>query len=304
MMPVENGYCKRGKVIMRESLTKESLYERYAVGGESIREISRATGYAESTISKHMKVHEIEQNPHGHYIKRNYIDSSGFLDVSDDWHAYWIGFLAADGCIYEDGKNSIRVQLHLQQSDADHMKNFRDGVGSKSAIRFGGKGGSSAAILCLYDPPLATALARWGIVPNKTLQLSWPTDFPEHLLSAYIRGYFDGDGTVYQRHRKNGGSNWTETICRFIGGSQSFLERLKTELEERGIETLCIYRNQQSNAFFLPLSGRRENLLVFSEFLYTGSTVCLERKKEIFNDLERYHQAHPRVKSWLRYKAS
>jgi hypothetical protein len=50
------------------------------------------------------------------------------------------------------------------------------------------------------------------------------------------------------------------------------------------------YRNQDSNVFVLPLSGRRENLLAFADMMYQGSTVSLPRKKAIFDSLRESDQ--------------
>src|SRR6266567_4323157 len=124
-----------------------------------------------------------------------------------------------------------------------------------------------------------------GIVPNKTLTMPWPSHLPPDMVPAYIRGYFDGDGTLMQRHRVQPNTSWTETICRFTSGNPAFLDGLEQELISRGIGVLKRYRNQNSNAYVLPLSGRRENLLAFVDMIYQGSTVSLERKRLIFESL-------------------
>jgi LAGLIDADG DNA endonuclease family protein len=139
--------------------------------------------------------------------------------------------------------------------------------------------------LTLCSRPLVEALAQWGVVPNKTLTMSWPDHLPAARMPAYIRGYFDGDGTVYQRQRSSPNSTWQETVCRFISGSVLFLDGLEQELTKRGIRTRKRYRNQGSNAHVLPLSGTRQNLLAFASLIYDGSTVALARKQAIFESL-------------------
>ncbi len=237
--------------------------------------------------------------------KRKSIDCSGFYELSSDWHAYWLGFLAADGCIYVKApKNEVRLQVVLKENDLSHLYNLQLGLKTTRPVTHGFNGQRNVAQFIIHDHDLVNALAYWGIVPNKTLTMLWPAQLPASVVPAYIRGYFDGDGTIYHRHRLAPGTHWTETVCRFISGSIPFLEGLAQELRVRGISTFKIYRNQETNAFFLPLSTRRENLLAFADLLYKDCTVCLERKRIIFREMEAYHAAHPRKGSHLRYQAS
>jgi hypothetical protein len=157
--------------------------------------------------------------------------------------------------------------------------------------------------ISLFDKNLVSVLGYWGIVPNKTFNMSWPEHLPPDLIPAYIRGYFDGDGTVFTRYRSRPTGQYPETVCRFISGSVPFLEALQAELNKRQIATRAIYRNQKTNAFVLPLSTQRENLLAFSALVYRDCTVCLERKRAIFQKMENYHAIHPRTGANLRFQA-
>lgn len=51
---------------------------------------------------------------------------------------------------------------------------------------------------------LSNALSNLGAVPNKSLILKFPTfkQVPEKLMPHFIRGYFDGDGSVWNGKRK------------------------------------------------------------------------------------------------------
>lgn len=201
-------------------------------------------------------------------------------------------------------KNEVRLQVVLKETDLDHLLNLQQGLRTSIPVTSGFNGQRDVAKLIIHDHDLVAALARWGIVPNKTLTMTWPDSLPSALVPAYIRGYFDGDGTIYHRYRSAPGTTWAETVCRFISGSVPFLEGLQQELHKRDVRTLRIYRNQKSNAFFLPVSTRRENLLAFANLIYSEQTVCLERKRTMFLEMEAYHAAHPRKGSWLRYQKS
>ena len=261
--------------------------------------IATELGIDRDTVTRYLRSLNIPIRPN-HPVKHT-VDSSGFHNLSSDWHAYWLGFLAADGCVREvTGKNSLALQVHLQKSDESHLHNFMRGLKVSVTVHTSQK--TDSARISLYDKNLVSALAYWGIVPNKTLTMTWPGHLPPELVPAYIRGYFDGDGTVYLRYHLRSTGQYLETVCRFISGSIPFLERLQRELQERGIKTRSIDRNQQTNAFVLPLSSQRENLLAFSNILYRGHTICLERKRAVFQEMERYHAEHPRTGANIRFK--
>jgi hypothetical protein len=277
-------------------LTEEFLRQRYLEERQSSVDIAAEVGIRDATVRNYLKRYSIPIRTIPE-IRQNYVDSVGFSDLSTDWHAYWTGFIAADGCVYVDEKkNEARLQLVLKMSDADHLRDFREGVNAAVPVVVRNNGQRDIAKIVVHDPYLVAALAKWGIVPNKTLVMPWPDHLPENMVPAYIRGYFDGDGTIYQRHRSDKYSSWTETICRFSSGCVPFLDGLERELHKRGIQTIKRYHNQDSNAYVLPLSGRKENLLAFADMMYQGSTVSLPRKKAIF-DLLRERQINRIISS-------
>jgi LAGLIDADG-like domain len=268
-------------------LTEDFLRQRYLEERQYAVSIGSELGIDAATERNFMKRFNILLRTSSE-SRRPSVDSSGFHMLSTDWHAYWTGFLAADGCVYiNEKKDEQRVQLILHIADADHLRNLQQGLKTAIPVYLRPHGQRLIARIVIHDSNLVNALAHWGIVPNKSLIMSWPTHLPSTAILAYIRGYFDGDGTVFHRHWTSQNRSWTETVYRFISGSVPFLEGLQQELNKRGIQTHAIYRNQEANAFFLPSSSRRENLLTFSRLLDEGSTVYLEHKRNIFREMER-----------------
>lgn len=78
-------------------------------------------------------------------------------------------------------------------------------------------------------------LCSHGCVPNKSLVLTFPKDIPENLIHHFIRGYFDGDGSVFiLNHKwiKNPKTNpvvcYRETLGVGFNGTKEFLSGLNT----------------------------------------------------------------------------
>lgn len=291
-------------------LTEPFLRQRYLEDGTSANAIAQEVGINAVTVRQYLQRYHIPLRTHAE-SKHTPVDYAGFDNLSDDWHAYWIGFLAADGCVYvNEEQGHAKVNLSVEASDIAHLQRFQQGLQTAAKVHVRSNGGGynhhgKVAVISISNPHLVRALAKWGIVPQKSLSLAWPIHFPAHLIPAYIRGYFDGDGTIYLRHRLSRvGTEVLETVCRFTSGSLAYLEALQKELSLKGIKSNPIYRNQQSNTFVLPLSSRRENLLVFSDLIYHDCTVYLERKRAIFQEMEVYHAQHPYSGLNLRFQAS
>lgn len=284
-----SAYLHKYGVVRREHLasllTEAFLRREYVECGRTTEAISAEIGVSRQTVCNYMRRYGIPLRPRD-YHKRKYstIDSTSFAELTTDWHAYWIGFLAADGYIRADDREQS-VQIRLKASDAHHLDALKEGLCAEAPVQYLTNEGYPAAQLILRDRVLVEALARWGVTANKSLTLSWPDRLPDMLVPAYIRGCFDGDGTVYQRHRSSATSTWQETVCRFISGSGSFLDRLADELTQRGIRVLKIYRNPNSNTYILSLSSARPNLLAFASLIYEGGTISLARKRAVFESL-------------------
>jgi hypothetical protein len=110
--------------------------------------------------------------------------------------AYWAGFLMADGNI--SNKGNI-MALVIQGGDIDHIKSFcKDILLDTSAIFKDSKW--NAYGVHLNYKRLGEQLNPWGIVPRKSKNFHTPT-VPEYILPHYLRGWIDGDGSVYRYGR-------------------------------------------------------------------------------------------------------
>ncbi len=112
--------------------------------------------------------------------------------------AYILGFLAADGYITPDPRNSIKIALHRQDED------ILDFIKSELALEsdycyYTGKrqnGESPVVELKFSSATIKQELAKYGIVNNKSKILRLPLDIlPINYQLDYLRGFIDGDGT-------------------------------------------------------------------------------------------------------------
>ena len=68
-------------------------------------------------------------------------------------------------------------------------------------------------------------LAKYGIVQNKGFNLVFPDFLKEELLRHYLRGYFDGDGSISTNGKnRNGSPKYALNLI----ATESFLEDFMT----------------------------------------------------------------------------
>ena len=122
-------------------------------------------------------------------IKKNY-----FKVIDSAKKAYWLGFIAADGY------NNItygRLAIALNEKDIDRLENFKKDISFTGKILSQHKIFNSVC-LTIHDRDIVKDLKNLGITQRKSLSLAFPTEesVPKKLIWHYLRGYFDGDGSI------------------------------------------------------------------------------------------------------------
>lgn len=142
-------------------------------------------------------------------------------------------------------------------------------------------------IVDLYSEQMHNDLVNLGCTKNKTFTLEFPYQHvPEDLMRHFIRGYFDGDGSVHylmeiyapvskKRYRAS------------VRGTYSMMDGIRNYIPSNSIPPI----KQDKSGYYLEYGGNNVTFKVM-EYLYKGATVYLDRKREVYDH----------VKDYLRYK--
>lgn len=209
-----------------------------------------------------------------HSLNKNY-----FENVDTEQKAYWLGFIAADGNIFNNkSRRSKGVKIDLSIKDLSHLRIFQNHVGSSHEITyFQSTSDTSMCRLRFVCADMARDLEVYNIVPNKTFVLEWPKKLNKQLYRHFIRGYFDGDGCV------SVGENYVN--FNIVGASPLFLEEIQNILIKKcKVSKNKIYKKGDSNAYRLFYGGRKM-IRKIKEYLYEDATIYLDRKKQIFDSI-------------------
>lgn len=106
---------------------------------------------------------------------------------------YWIGFLMADGTVYDRGPaRQDQFRVCLLDVDRGHLERFAAFLGYEGTVRTSTSNhGKKTCELFVTSQPLVDALARYGVVPQKThsARVTGLESDPD-----FWRGVIDGDG--------------------------------------------------------------------------------------------------------------
>ena len=209
--------------------------------------------------------------------KRRYKINESYFDIIDTPNkAYILGFLYADGC---NNKSKGTISMSLEEGDKHILEDIRNEIGSERPLEFidysnkhdFGYTYKSQYRMLLFSTHMCEVLEAYGVVPNKSLVLDFP-NLKDHLFPHFIRGYFDGDGSVTQGKKD---TNFTLTIT----STNNFCEKLK-EIIEKEVGINCyIYDASNHNGItkVLTTSGRLQ-VKTLLDWLYKDADLFLERK--------------------------
>lgn len=201
-------------------------------------------------------------------LREDYFDK---IDTQEK--AYWLGFIAADGCIgTQYGRPSVLV-VGLAIRDGQHLEKLKSCLGYTGPIHERPKLGKyGARYLQVGSKRLCQGLVNNGCGPRKT----WHMDAPQlsaELVRHWVRGFFDGDGSIYR--------------CKYgyavsFAGLPNILEFLLAWGEGLGIPRTCPVKYSRSTVVQRLTWSRREAIARLTRVLYDGATISLERKKALF----------------------
>ena len=225
-------------------------------------------------------------------INKN-LNTTYFKQIDTPEKAYFLGLIAADGCVYiklcKDRGNRYDFRLSLKESDKYLLEKFNSAIGNSLAIKTHKEKlvsikeskfymSSKQCIVSIYNREFVTSLVSLGILPNKSHLGIDTSKIPTEYISDFIRGYFDGDGCIGV-YKRNTGSLYP--VCYICSNEITILEFIKSYLP-KNIDCFC---SVSSSMHYLKI--RTKSVLDFYNFI-NSSSVCLERKKLKFEKYRTY----------------
>lgn len=204
--------------------------------------------------------------------------------IETEEQAYIAGIFFSDGYV---GKQQLG--LRLQKKDKKLVEQIKDYFSKDIKLQENKSNYSftlSSMIVCQNFIDL-------GMLRDKTkVGISVP-QMDKSLYRHFIRGYFDGDGTIYVCNTKTNYSCLKTCICSATIG---ILEEFQKILSDNGIESKINKENRKGKVMKVPQGTtlcamdmyrlfirKKSEIKKFYHFLYDDSHIFLERKKNKFD---------------------
>lgn len=255
-----------------DDVIEDQIVSDYYKDGMSIRELAKKYKCSTAPIISLFKRRGINFRAKSTYRKYS-IDEHYFDNIDTEEKAYILGLLYADGgnC---SKKNHYIVSLTLHPKDIDILEKIRFALKMESPIVdwINSKSGKTYKRINICSKHMVCALEAHGIVPRKSLVVTYPGWLREDLYRHFIRGLFDGDGSI-------------QSDLEYINlcGSVHLMSKIKEILEKNFNANIRIYNDGSHHRDFASMfcSTRRDMILIL-HWMYDNSTISLDRKYQLY----------------------
>ena len=208
---------------------------------------------------------------------RKYSVNDDYFDNESHNMAYILGFLSADGTV---SRNGNRIKIGLSSVDRNFLELIKEELGvEKKIFDYETNNGYLVSELSFNSQKIKQKLAEYNVVPGKTETFTFPTNLSKKYWIDFIRGYFDGDGSVGTA----GPSAIRWQIC---SHRPQVLETIVEFLfEEYGIPKVSVQKNEHGNSFLYTIQYSNNSTRKIFQILYTPNSLYLPRKFEKFKSI-------------------
>ena len=225
------------------------------------------------------------------------INSNFFEKIDTPEKAYVFGFFCADG--YNSGYSNL--EFYQLEENKDILEKIQAALDTDYLLQSKVQKTNGKVLwkLSINSKKMCSDLTRLGAVKNKSLILEFPQFITPKLLSHFIRGYFDGDGCIWNGKRRKMVVN--DSTCKegrrtrivhnvkiTFTGNTKFITSLQDVLvhklqlsytklnfsKSKGAKHVCT----------LEYSGRK-NIHKFYSYMYKDATIFSIRKYNKFKEI-------------------
>lgn len=271
--------CTSKKIPESEYDNIISLY----LNGFSTLHIAKEYGVCDVTIDKILDSRDIKRRNSWDYSRKYTFNEHYFDEFTSHNQAYILGLLYADGCNYPPHN---KIGIELQEQDKDILEKINCELNNEKPLKFCNRKKYHSTYQNTYSIELfsqyfSSVVGSLGVLPQKSLILSFPEWLDTDLYSSFLLGYSDGDGCISKDVVR---ASWS------IVGTEEFCGRVASILTEFvGIDKYILYtprpsKENQSNTRTLCVNGIT-NVKRVLDWLYSNSKLYMQRKYDIYKSL-------------------
>lgn len=230
---------------------------------------------------------------------RKYFNESFFESINSEIKAYLLGFVFADGCVMNRMRggrlgNEYGLQLNVAEKDKNIIYLFQQHIYPYSNINIV----PSSIIrnkyirnpqyrIAFYSKTLFNDLNNLGCEKRKTYKENKIPNIPNNLIIHFIRGYFDGDGSVslsiHRKYHKNKTYEYPYLNVAIVSKTNTILKDIQNFLLYNDIKSSITYSNSKKY-YELRINANESKVKLF-ELMYKDANFFFKRKYDIFKKI-------------------
>ena len=187
--------------------------------------------------------------------------------------AYAIGLIASDGNVSKDGRHITFVS-----KDREQVENFAKclDIENKVSLHKSGSTSRNSFRIQFGDVTFINFLKKIGITSAKSKTI-WKISIPKEYFFDYLRGEFDGDGSIYSYWDKRWKTSFMFYVC-FASASRNHTIWLQNEINSHLNISGHITKSQNSSVFQLKYA-KADSVKIIEKMYRDSSNIHLSRKK-------------------------
>jgi hypothetical protein len=274
-----------------KNINIEQIFNYYFKDKYSLNKIANLIGdVSPSTIGNRLKKYgyTLDNKSHDGNNRKHSIDINFFKEINNKNKAYILGLIISDGYVNKfkltfTSKDSELVEIFKRELKSEHKLakyDIFDKRTNKTYTRYS---------LQIASKEIVDDLNKLGIYPNKSFTCEMP-NIPNEYFWHFIRGVFDGDGSITNEKNQKKGRLRFQII-----GSEALLKQIKHDFLRYHISnntklTNTVYQSSNNYISKIFYYSYHDLNIIKNEMYYDSETLRLSRKYEIFQTLREYRQ--------------
>ena len=203
-----------------------------------------------------------------------------FNKIDTEQKAYFLGLMQSDGWIFKKNDNSRQIGLCLEEDYI--IEYFKKELETENKIVERKKGDNHKILYQLLVDSAFLYKDLWNFGVGDKFNEQYMPILREDLYNHYIRGLFDGDGTVCPHEEtKNihigllGGYRTMSQISFYLAYKLGVFQTQPAVCNNRCFDDI------NKKLYSLRFADNNEVKIIY-DFLYKNATIYIKRKKEVF----------------------
>ena len=267
----------------------ENRVIKYYEEGKLQKEIKHLLLVSGTGILKIIDRNNIPRQPYTIRNRRYNRNSFYFDNIDTPNKAYILGLIFADGNNFSGGRH-YTITIVLQEEDFEVLESIRKEIEYEHPLFYDQRNiknpkHKNTYRLVIQDEYMSKQLNNLGVVNNKSLKVKFPDYISDELMPHFIRGYFDGDGSISYDYKRNKAHT---SLC----GTYDFVSHVSEILHNMGVNNYITHPKQSGdhNTYVMKTCGNKSTYNYLT-WLYTDAGIKMERKYQRYlNFCEKYNK--------------